>query len=106
MKWDKTSEEYKTLNYELSMKSHFFLNKMLNKIHQKIDEDGRSMQPWKDHDPEFLLERLRQEWEELQKALLATPFHKDAETIDPIKNELIDIANFCFFLYYSLEETE
>jgi len=110
MPWDKTSDKYKTLNHELSMKSHFFLNKMLNKIHEKVDEDGRSMEPWKDYEPEFLAQRLKQEIGELEKELIYDPVNDHYSwgyiNYEKTQAELIDVANFCFFLFYSLEETD
>ena len=110
MSWDKTSEEYKRLAHELNDKSQFFVTKMLKKIHQKVDEDDRSLQPWKDHDKEFLAGRLKQEFRELKRELMWHPEWKNHvwEGVDreATQGELIDVANFCLFLYWALEEDE
>lgn len=90
------------------MKSHFFLNKMLGKIHEKVDEDNRSMEPWKDHEPEFLAHRLKEEIEELTLELIYNPVNDHYSwghiNYEKVQGELVDVANFCFFLFYSLEE--
>jgi NTP pyrophosphatase (non-canonical NTP hydrolase) len=80
---------------------HFF-NAMMEKFQRVAKEKNRSLKPWEDYDSEFLLTRLREEWDELNEALLVTPFHKDEETLGPIKDELIDVTAFCCFLWLKL----
>jgi len=105
---DKTSDKYKSLSWQLDTKAHLFLNRVLNKIHDKADE-GRSMEPWKDHNTLFLLDRLREEFDELSQHFLVGAENKVVAWEDDngeLQDELIDVAAFCIFLFWNLEESK
>jgi len=88
-----------------------FAKKMLFVLSQAREKDKRG---WYHCDNGGLFVQLKNEIKELEKALSNLCPPKTLETIDyednipmtsGIKNELIDIANFCMMLYFNGEIT-
>jgi len=85
------------LHAGLRVKYETFMNACKTKMLVKAKRENRSLQPWKDHDKEFLTTRLKQEVVEL--------YHEFEGIRDTkkIQDELLDVANFAFFLWTKLE---
>jgi len=63
-----------------------FMKAMHEKFMKQVREKGRTAKPWEEFDGEFLMNRLEDEWNEWN------------DSFD--RRELIDIANFCMYLYH------
>ena len=68
-----------------------FMEEMADKAWSKIKGDNRRPDPWT-FDLTFLQGRLQEEWDE---------YAKEEEIIGKAE-ELLDIANFCFYLYTAI----
>jgi len=71
-----------------------FFNAMMEKFELRAKEKDRSLEPWKDYSTKFLLDRLRDELIEFAEAI--TPVDR---INDEAAAELLDVANFCMFLW-------
>lgn len=78
-----------------------FWTAMKEKFNQKTAE-GRSAEPWKDHNYGFLVDRLYEEIAELKKYFDRGIVWKNEKK--EVQGELIDVANFCMFLWLKLED--
>jgi hypothetical protein len=72
-----------------------FLAAMRAKFNKALTKDDkRSKEPWVTYNLEWLKERLEDEWDEWQKSLSGEPPIPEGDT-----DELLDIANFCMFIW-------
>jgi len=69
-----------------------------SKMRRKAEEHGRSMEPWKEFDLPFLLDRIEEEIEEAKAAIDTDDWEEN------LADELTDIANFCAFIWLRLKE--
>lgn len=78
--------------YQLSEK---FVKEMHAKYMKSVNKPGNTPQPWYDFPREQLLSRLFEEIEELRGAV-------DKGDDENLKDELLDVANFCMYLWGKL----
>lgn len=85
-------------NYEF----YTFAKEMHKKYASKVREEGRSLKPWEDYELGFLVKRLYEEETELDDAILEHNNDTTEETKEKLKQECLDVANFCMFIFLSL----
>lgn len=85
-------------NYEF----YTFAKEMHKKYASKVRE-GRTLTPWKNYSLDFLIERLEEEFGELEKALEG---EWSEDKIIEVSQECLDVANFCMFLWLYLNKRE
>ena len=73
-----------------------FFDAIMEKFHRVAKEKNRSLQPWDDFTGSYLWERLKEEYEEAQMAAMYDWMDSG------LRDELLDIAAFCMFLWLKL----
>ncbi len=77
-----------------------FAEVMYRKYLARVDKPGNTTEPWKDFSEELLIARLREEIEELMVEI--DRFLADGDNIEELSDELIDVADFCMYLWLKL----
>ncbi|MDI3497086.1 MazG nucleotide pyrophosphohydrolase domain-containing protein [Archaeoglobus sp.] len=72
-----------------------FLREMHAKYMKSVSRPGNTPQPWFDFSEEKLLSRLFEEIDELREAV-------EKEDWENLRDELLDVANFCMYLWGKL----
>ncbi len=72
-----------------------FVKEMYAKYMKRVNKPGNTPQPWYDFSREQLLSRLFEEIEELREAV-------DKGDDENLRDELLDVANFCMYLWGKL----
>ena len=72
-----------------------FSRAMYEKYVKRVNKPGNTHEPWKDFPTDLLIKRLYEEVGELEEALRSSDHESAAE-------ELLDVANFCMFLWAKL----
>ncbi|WP_202319765.1 hypothetical protein [Archaeoglobus neptunius] len=70
-----------------------FVREMHRKYLLRVNKPGNTPEPWKDFSEELLIARLSEEIEELEEAI---------KSGGNISDELLDVANFCMYLWAKL----
>lgn len=73
-----------------------FSRAMYGKYIRRVNKPGNTPEPWKDFPTDLLIKRLFEEINELEDALR----NSDGESV---AEELLDVANFCMFLWAKLK---
>ncbi|WP_456468672.1 pyrophosphohydrolase domain-containing protein [Archaeoglobus sp.] len=73
-----------------------FSREMYRKYLRRVDRPGNTPEPWKDFSMYLLIKRLFEEIEELKEAV-------SNSSSENIMDELLDVANFCMFLWAKLK---
>ncbi len=82
-----------------------FFKAMIDKFVLRGKQHGRSMEPWNDYEPSFLFSRLEDEIVEFFTAIRRSygitlyPPTSPLEMNDSAADELVDISDFCMFLW-------
>jgi len=82
-----------------------FFSAMMDKFYRKQREHRRSSMPWSEYGYEFLLNRLVEEIKELMEetpiigTIMTLMELSDFKITDEAADELLDVANFCMFLW-------
>jgi len=95
--------------YPFYKKFEDFSMTMLSKYLKALNKEGNTPEPWKDFDIETLEKRLTEELNEFyDEGFLVYYWASPNEDVRGAKkkmlDELIDIANFCLFLWVKLRE--
>jgi len=78
-----------------------FMEAMYEKYQKRVNKPGNTPEPWKDFSEDLLIDRLYEEIDELKAEITHyTSYSKD--NADRIADELLDVANFCMFLWAKL----
>jgi len=75
-----------------------FFAAMMEKFQLRAKEKVRSQEPWKDFEEDFLIKRLNDEITEFHQAC-NWPDENEIVMTQEAADELIDVANFCMFLW-------
>jgi len=76
-----------------------FTAEMNRKYLKRVEKPGNTPTPWIDFPEELLVKRLFEEIEELKVAL-------EVGERNEIADELLDVANFCMFLWGKLSKAK
>ncbi len=77
-----------------------FFAAVVEKFHRIAREKNRPLHPWDEYPFSFLWERFHEEKVELIEAVQKT------QTIEAVREELIDVGAFIMFLYLHLDGVE
>lgn len=83
-----------------------FAEALMEKCNKRANEKDRSATPWRDIHFYHLSDRLYEEESELDRALIDYMEDSSEENMEKVKDELIDVANFCMFMWTKLNGGE